>query len=359
MKRILLLVMILIVTMIHCYAQEGFKISGKVANMPDGTIWLLGRINSSKLDTLGNTQLKAGVFELSGRVETGCLALLVMTDMQTGFQLMLENTEYTLVSDESGNVKIEGGTAQSLFLQFDEINRSIVEKRQSTERAANSVQSREQMKSLQNSYASFMKKAVDKQLDLIRANGDCFVSAYILAGMMQNAPLEILRDLYGKFSDEVKNGYYGKLIGDQVAHMENVAVGAIVPNFTVMTPTGDTISLYSISGKIKLVDFWASWCAPCRKENPNLVKLYEEYHPKGFEIFGVSLDTDKVAWEKAIEEDCLPWKQGSELLQVPQVAILFGIKAIPHTILLDENNRIIAKDIRGKELKKKIEELLK
>jgi len=215
------------------------------------------------------------------------------------------------------------------------------------------------MRSLQNGYEVFVKKAIDEQLDLIRENGDCFVSAYILAGMMQNAPLEILKELYGKFSDSVKSCYYGKLLADQISRLEAIAVGAIAPNFTVMTPAGDTISLYSIAGKVKMVDFWASWCMPCRKENPNLVKLYEEFHPKGFEIFSVSLDTDKSAWEKAIADDGLLWKQGSELLQVPQVALFYGIKAIPHTILLDENNRIIAKDIRGKELKKKLAELLK
>ena len=178
---------------------------------------------SDKLDTLGNAQLKSGIFELNGHVKTGCLALIVMTDRKTGFQLMLENVDYTLVSDENGNVKIEGGRAQSLFLQFDEINRSMAEKRQVTEKAANSVQSQEQMISLQNSYNSFIKKAVGKQLDLMRVNGDCFVSAYILAGMMQNAPLEILKELYEKFSDGVKNGYYGCLIADQIGHLEKIA----------------------------------------------------------------------------------------------------------------------------------------
>ena len=257
MKQILLLAVTLIVAAISGYAQEGFRISGKVTNMPDGTIWLLGRTNPNVLDTLGKAELKAGVFELNGRVQIGCLALIVMTDQETGFQLMLENTNYTLVLDESGEVKIEGGKAQNLFLQFDEINRSIAEKRQATEKATQSVRSQEQMLSLQNSYNSFVKKAVDKQLDLIRENGDCFVSAYILAGMMQNAPLEILQELYGKFSEEVKDGYYGKLIAGQITHLEQISVGAIAPNFTMMTPEGDTISLHSISGKVKLVDFWA------------------------------------------------------------------------------------------------------
>ena len=359
MKQILLLTVTFIVMVIDGYAQEGFQISGKVANMPDGTIWLFGRTNPNSLDTLGKAELKAGCFELNGKTPSGCLALIVMTDMQTGFQLMLENTKYTLNMDENGKVKIEGGKAQHLFQQFDEINRSIAEKRQATEKAAQSVRSQEQMVSLQNGYNSFVKKAVDKQLDLIRGNGDCFVSAYILAGMMQNTPLEILQELYGKFSEEVKDGYYGKLIAGQITHLEQISVGAIAPNFTVMTPVGDTISLHSIPGKVKLVDFWASWCAPCRTTRSTLVKLSEAYHSKRFEVFNVSLDTDKAAWEKAITEDKLPWKQGSELLQVPQVAITYAIKAIPHTILLDEHNRIIAKDIRGKELRKKVAELLK
>ena len=122
MRQILLLGALLMMAMVAGYAQEGFKISGQVANMPDGTVWLLGRMNSNKLDTLANTQLKAGFFELSGQVESGCLALIVMTDGETGFQLMVEKTNYTLVLDKGGEVKIEGGVAQSLFRQFDEVN---------------------------------------------------------------------------------------------------------------------------------------------------------------------------------------------------------------------------------------------
>ena len=340
------------------HAQNAFRISGKVANMPDGAVMLIGRTSQTELDTLGQAEMKSGSFELTGRVETGCLALIVMPDQVTGLQLMLENAEYSVIMDEQGNVDIQGGAAQTLFRQFNEINQSIAKKQQEMQLTARTLQTREQLVSLQNSFAAFAKKAVDQQMELIRENGDNFVSAYILAGMMQNAPLDVLQELFGAFSDEVKNGQYGQLVAEQIARLESIAVGAIAPDFTVMTPDGQPVSLHSISGKVKVIDFWASWCQPCRNENPRVVKMYEKYHLKGLEIFGVSLDTDKAAWEQAIKEDGLPWIQGSELLQVPKVALIYRIKAIPHTILLDENNRIIAKDLRGKDLEKKIAELL-
>lgn len=358
MKKILLLFVLLIQMVCFGFSQEGFKISGKVANMPDGPVILIGRTSQTELDTLGQAEMKSGSFELAGRVEAGCLALIVMPDKVTGIQFMLENADYLVTMDEQGNVDIQGGAAQTLFRQFDEINQSIAKKQQEMQLTARTLQTREQLASLQNSFAAFAKKAVDRQMELIRTNGDSFVSAYILAGMMQNAPLDVLQELFDALSGEVKNGQYGQLVAEQIAHLESIAVGAIAPDFTVMTPDGQPVSLHSIPGKVKLVDFWASWCQPCRNENPRVVKMYEKYHPKGLEIFGVSLDTDKAAWERAIKEDGLPWIQGSELLQVPKVALIYSIKAIPHTILLDENNRIIAKDLRGKDLEKKIAELL-
>ena len=118
--------------------------------------------------------------------------------------------------------------------------------------------------------------------------------------------------------------------------------------------------MYDIKGKVKLIDFWASWCGPCRGENPHVVEIYKEYHPKGLEIFGVSLDNNKEAWVKAIADDGLVWKHGSDLKGWQSApAKLYSVTGIPHTILLDENNKIIAKNLRGDELKQKIAELLK
>jgi len=129
MKRLFLLIMLGFVTVMSGKAQEGFKISGKIANMPDGVVWLVGRIVQEKLDTLGHALLKDGVLEMEGYVDTDCLALLVMPDKKTGVQLMLENTDYTIKMSEDEKIEIKGGEAQELFLRFDAIKRSIAEKR--------------------------------------------------------------------------------------------------------------------------------------------------------------------------------------------------------------------------------------
>ena len=136
--------------------------------------------------------------------------------------------------------------------------------------------------------------------------------------------------------------------------------GKIAPDFSLPNVEGDTISLHKMRGKVKLVDFWASWCAPCRKEMPNLVKLYKHYQTKGLEILGVSIDDKADAWKKACFEEGITWKsvrtpEGSKSPILQQ----YMIQSIPFTILLDADNRIVAVNLRGKALEDKIAEMLK
>lgn len=114
-----------------------------------------------------------------------------------------------------------------------------------------------------------------------------------------------LKERYNLLGEKAKASAQGKAIAAQIAKLESTA-GQIAPNFTITTPEGESISLYDIKGKVKLIDFWASWCGPCRGENPHVVEIYKEY-PKGLEIFGVSLDNNKEAWVKAIADDGLVW----------------------------------------------------
>jgi peroxiredoxin len=138
-------------------------------------------------------------------------------------------------------------------------------------------------------------------------------------------------------------------------------VGAIAPEFTQNDPDGNPVKLSSFRGKYLLVDFWASWCGPCRAENPNVVKAYTKYHDKGFEILGVSLDDEKgrTNWLNAIKKDGLTWKQVSDLKAWNnEAAQLYAIKAIPQNVLLDPSGKIIAKNLRAEALDKKLAELL-
>jgi peroxiredoxin len=144
-----------------------------------------------------------------------------------------------------------------------------------------------------------------------------------------------------------------------LTRMKSRMVGGEAPDFAQNDPDGNPIQLSDLRGKVVLLDFWASWCGPCRRENPNVVKLYEAYKDKGFEILGISLDKDKGRWLQAIEKDGLKWLHVSDLKGWKnEVGQLYGVSSIPHTVLLDAEGRIIAQKLRGPALEQKVAEIL-
>ena len=166
--------------------------------------------------------------------------------------------------------------------------------------------------------------------------------------------------LFEALAPTVRNSPYGNVMKQRIAQLQRVAVGAVAPDFSQAAPDGKQLKLSDPRGKYVWVDFWASWCAPCRQENPNLVKMYTAYQAKGFTVLGVSLDnaTQRTAWLKAIENDGLPWPQVSSLTRPNPVALTYGVNAIPQNFLLDPQGRILATNLRGEELSKKLAELL-
>ena len=273
---------------------------------------------------------------------------------------MLENANITVNAGQAG-LTVTGSEGQKIYDQFMAINTTTQQeamKLQQEYQAANGDQAK--MQAVQEAYAKLMTDAQAKETELIKANPDSYVSTFVIVSSMGQMEYEQLKERYNLLGEKAKASAQGKAIAAQIAKLESTAIGQIAPNFTITTPEGESISLYDIKGKVKLIDFWASWCGPCRGENPHVVEIYKEYHPKGLEIFGVSLDNNKEAWVKAIADDGLVWKHGSDLKGWQSApAQLYSVSGIPHTVLLDENNKIIAKNLRGDELKQKIAELLK
>jgi thiol-disulfide isomerase/thioredoxin len=140
---------------------------------------------------------------------------------------------------------------------------------------------------------------------------------------------------------------------------ERTNMGSPAPEIAVTTPEGTPIKLFDFRGKVTLIDFWASWCKPCRMENPNVVKVYDRFKNKGFEIFGVSLDQDGEQWKAAIAQDGLTWKHGSELkFWQSSFVPSYNLDGIPMAYLVDAEGIIIAKGLRGEQLEQKLEEIL-
>ena len=359
MRKLLLSIVAASMTLAACNAQSGYKVTGTVEGMPDGKA-IIATVNGSSLDTLAKADVKNGSFEFTGNVSEPTGAYIMVIGQRGAIPFMLENANITVNAGQAG-LTVTGSEGQKIYDQFMAINTTTQQeamKLQQEYQAANGDQAK--MQAVQEAYAKLMTDAQAKETELIKANPDSYVSTFVIVSSMGQMEYEQLKERYNLLGEKAKASAQGKAIAAQIAKLESTAIGQIAPNFTITTPEGESISLYDIKGKVKLIDFWASWCGPCRGENPHVVEIYKEYRPKGLEIFGVSLDNNKEAWVKAIADDGLVWKHGSDLKGWQSApAQLYSVSGIPHTVLLDENNKIIAKNLRGDELKQKIAELLK
>ncbi|TAF44883.1 MAG: AhpC/TSA family protein [Sphingobacteriales bacterium] len=171
--------------------------------------------------------------------------------------------------------------------------------------------------------------------------------------------LTIFEPLFNNLSKKVKNTGLGKYINEQINANKYTSIGSIAPDFTQQTPEGKEIKLSDFRGKYILLDFWASWCGPCRQENPAVVSAFQKFKNKNFTVLGVSLDKAKAPWVKAIADDGLAWAHVSSLNYFyGKEVVLYGIKSIPQNFLISPDGKIIAKNLRGDELKSKLEEIL-
>lgn len=209
--------------------------------------------------------------------------------------------------------------------------------------------------------AEKVKEIFDLQLSNIPPDGQTYkfaLGGIVLALQQRNHPafIEYAGRFYEKYKGE--NQPHTLQLGNQIKSAQRLMVGGEAPDFTQNTPEGEPMQLSDLRGKVVLVDFWASWCGPCRRENPHVVKLYEKYKDKGFDILGVSLDNSKDRWLGAIDKDGLTWNHVSDLKGWKNAAAaMYSVRSIPSTFLLNEKGEIIARDLRGAALDNQLKEI--
>ena len=194
----------------------------------------------------------------------------------------------------------------------------------------------------------------------IQENPDSYVSLNALESYAYSADYVDIAPLFNNFSPAIKATEAGKKFAERLPKLKAVALGAIAPEFAEADTAGKMVSLSSFRGKYVLIDFWASWCGPCRRENPNVVKAYNAYKGKNFTILGVSLDRPnaKDKWLAAIHKDGLTWNHVSDLkFWDSKAADLYAVRGIPQNFLLDPNGKIIGKNLRGEDLENKLAEI--
>ena len=217
-------------------------------------------------------------------------------------------------------------------------------------------------------YQAIQKEGMDFYVKFAESNPKALLSALIVDSMLNDPTADLARakKIFASFDAELKKYKPGKSIQSKLDKLAKPAVsispaevGTVAPEFSAPNPQGKSVSLKESLGKVTIVDFWASWCNPCRLENPNVVALYNEFHAKGLNIISVSLDKDAAKWKEAIAKDKLSWTQVSNLKDFEDpIAVAYGVNSIPSVFVLDSKGTIVAKDLRGAELKAKIAALL-
>ncbi|MDR0982689.1 MAG: AhpC/TSA family protein [Culturomica sp.] len=366
MRNLLLSIIVAVCTLSAC-TGPGYTIKGEASGR-EGNVILL-TINGRNIDTLSTAKLKDGKFTVKGSVADTSLPELVYLTLEGGMNNMLvfflENANYTAVfnSEDPSLSTIEGTQSQTILNEFRKMSKSLnKEGGRLQEEYKNAKEEGNQVKadSIEDVYDALADKNAEQEKELLRANNDNFVASFIVSQKMQRADLEEIKELYEILSENARINRFGKEVADKIAKLEVVSIGQVAPDFTLNTDKDELFSLSQLKGKAKVIDFWASWCGPCRNANPEMVKLYNKYHKKGLEVLGVSVDKNKEAWLKAIADDKLPWKQViDDKSSDNSPSRVYNVAFIPHVVLLDANNVIIAKNLHGEELENKIKELLK
>jgi len=377
--RSLLPLVFFILILASCSRENKFTVIGTFTNMPVQKVRLQELGIDDKMIVLDSTRTDAdGKFELAGEASQPGL-----------YQVIFEHGQYIILTIDKGNVKLNGdfraidqyevqGSASSssiknfLHVINDHIRDiqtldAVIKQLRQKGRDSSAKSAEQDLANVTTGLTNFVEKYADttsylqnalfavRILDPVREQP--YMQAFLqgLPRRFNNAPLaKDFTDRYNKMITQRSGQQQGQ------AFTGGPVMGAVAPGISLPTPDGNLVSLASLKGKYVLLDFWASWCGPCRAENPNVVAAFNKYKDKNFTVFSVSLDDNKDHWLKAIKDDGLTWTHVSDLKKWESIAARdYGVEAIPTNFLLDKEGKIIARDLRGDALDAKLAEVLK
>ncbi|MFZ9660707.1 MAG: redoxin domain-containing protein [Chitinophagaceae bacterium] len=347
-------------TPLFALAQKSYTISGNIKGIPDNTVLELRNDDVSKTP-LNTCTVKAGKFEFKGTLQDPILVNMGYQGNPQRLFIFLDYSKLSITgkSDSLNFAKVSGSPTHDQFLKF---NREFNQLFERLSILANDINTRKpdtdgKIRAEYDALISYIQNKGDAFIDNAPSSPVSPLVALILTQL--NTDISITEARYNKLKPESQNGFYGKILATNVAGAKVGAIGSEAMEFVQNDVDGKPVSLSSFRGKFVLIDFWASWCRPCRMENPNVVEAFNRFKTKNFTVLGVSLDKDKNAWLKAIEDDHLTWTHVSDLkFWSNEVAQKYRVESIPQNFLIDPNGKIVGKNLRGEELLSKLNQLI-
>jgi peroxiredoxin len=368
MKKIIYL-FICAALMAACKPKEvHYVVDGNITGA-DSVTFLLQKRVSGRMVTIDSALVKVGTFTMKGgAVEFPEMVTLMAKGLRKGISFYLENSDITITGnlDSLYVAKVTGSKTQDEYNSLLDMIKPLQEEYSNLYeeyREAEKTGDEEKTAALESKFDSIQNEMSEVEKNFIRNNPSSYVAPTILRSLSYEMEPDEIESFISAMDTNVAKMQIVKDLQARVMVMKTVAVGQKAPDFTLNDVNDQPLSLSSKIGKSKLllIDFWASWCGPCRQENPNLVKVWKEFNKKGFDVFSVSLDRpgEKDKWLQAIKDDKLTWTHVSDLKYWDCAAAkLYAVNAIPANFLLDETGTIIARNLRGDALYSKVKELL-
>ncbi|MDP4129182.1 MAG: TlpA disulfide reductase family protein [Bacteroidota bacterium] len=344
--------------------DASYAIIGKITGQDTGTVYIYHDRTGAK----DSARLDHGYFTFKGRSDSAefCNLHIYKAGDPNNFKgFFLENGRISMLikKDSLDDAIITGTPIQDEFNQFDNVADTAYQHRHAEimtqYRAARDKKNKQAADSLDRVYD--LQDSLHKVFiaDYARTHPGSTVAAYeIYEHFRYNPDAKQMDKLYGMLNDSARSTHYGRKVAELRQRAKATDIGQPAPEFSAPDAEGKPVSLSSYKGRYVLVDFWASWCGPCRAENPAVVKAYKQYHDKGFDILGVSIDESKDDWMAAVKKDGLAWTQVSDLKgwETPATAA-YGIQGIPMNFLIDKEGKIIGKELRGDNLIKELQKI--
>jgi peroxiredoxin len=344
-----------------------YFLSGKVEGLKTGKVYL--SCNEGDTALLDSTAIKDGKFHFVGSISEPMFYILKIAHARNQTGLFLEPGKISFIAniDSLDKATVTGSKSNNQWKEWSKEWRKIAmqagpmyKRLDSATQQGKEKASDEERKIFDEGMKSLNAQTDRAVIEFIKKYPQSPVAPFIIYDRYINYPNpEMTVKSFSFLGEKAKRSLYGKKIAEYQRISAKTGIGA-TPEFSLADTSGKVLKLSDLKGKYVLVDFWASWCVPCRKENPNVVEAYKKFHDKGFDIVGVSLDTKKDAWLKAINHDGLTWYHVSDLKGWDgDIEKEFGIKVVPTNFLLDKEGKVIAKNLREEALQKKLEELFK